>query len=113
MLLVIFIAFSIATDVNDNLSGPLVEWDVAGLKLYDCVEMKEDHSNRQPNQPPQTWTNVSFPIPDYVTYIRLKAYAVSNATQEIPYYSVDELGRFIDVSVTWWGPPWELCIFIR
>lgn len=67
-----------------------------------------DHRNRQPNQPPLEWTNVTLGMPDFTTGLQL----TSNTTREayIPFYSVDELGRRVYVSLVWFGAHWTLSI---
>ena len=110
LIFLIASALSLAssTEVFDNLGSKILP----GFKLWNSTDMEENHSNRQPNQDPSRWTNLSFPIPDYVTKIQFVACSTSNATQEIPFYAVDELGRVIDISVTWWGVPWSLHMLV-
>jgi len=77
---------------------------------------KEDHSNRQPNQPSYEWTNITFNIPDYATSVQFTANNNNNnnhkyiITEEVPYYTVNEWSRKICVSFTWYGKPWTLYI---
>lgn len=74
--------------------------------------MNGDHSNRQPNQKPSEWTNMTFDLPGYDLSVQFTANKSSYA-EEIPYYVVDEYRGCIFVSFVWWGSSWELLVGIE
>lgn len=75
---------------------------------WTVINMSEDHSNKQPNQQPCEWTNITFNIPELIYMVQLTANTSLEITEEIPYIGIDYLREVIDVSVTWWGQPWKL-----
>jgi len=97
-----YINLIIYTDLSMKAFPKFQNWSV--------VDMKEDHSDRQPNQQPSEWTNVTLNIPEMIYMLQLTANTSSSITEEIPYIGIDYLGEVIDVSVTWWGQPWKLYV---
>jgi hypothetical protein len=72
----------------------------------------DNHNKRQPVQPPSEWTNFTIPIPVNAVAVQLTSIGSIgkriDVAQRVPYYKVD--GRFLDVSVIWWGDSWKLYI---
>jgi hypothetical protein len=74
--------------VYDDLSEPPKE----NFTQWLAYNMSENHSNRQPTQPPYMWTNITIQIPDFAVSAQLtsKYYyeKKSRVDQEIPFYAV-------------------------
>jgi hypothetical protein len=105
-ILFILIGFSTGFQVYDTLG----EWPKDGFTNWTYIPFKQDHSNRQPNQPPSLWTNLTFRIPYKTVAVQFTDADHFHLTQEIPYYAVDEFFGKIYVSFRWWGPPWTLYV---
>ena len=88
-LLILFFISATAFVVFDDLTAAPLK----GFTKWTCYVFNEDHRNRQPNQQPKEWTNVTFLIPDYVKMVQLISCKNTTITQEIPFYCVDELAR--------------------
>lgn len=98
-----------------NLTQPRV----AGFGSWCKVPLDENHSNRQPTQPPSEWSNFTFEMPYYNTdAVQLTA---MNEKGEIGNNTGAEGARIINVgsfilenilqvSLTWWWKPWVLYI---
>jgi len=98
--LVMLFAFISSVDsltVFDNLQAKPIK----GFHNWTYFEILGDHRDRQPNQPPSTWTNWTLDAPDGMQMVQL--IAVKYYASEIPYYVVDELQAKLYISFTWWG----------
>jgi len=80
------------------------------FQKWSVLNMEEDHRDRQPNQPPSKWTNITLTIPWNSYAIQLTSNTTYIVTEEIEYVGLDLLNEIIYISVAWWGKPWKLYI---
>lgn len=109
VLLLSVLSLTYGFDVETNLARPAIKT----LQNWTYVRFTDDHSNRQPNQPSDKWTNITFDIPVHATSVQFTTrtgvlFPAKAVPEEIPFYSISNLQNRIYVSLTWWGPPWVL-----
>ncbi len=113
---ILYIAF-----LNTPVAGFRIETNLTQEPLPDFsnwfVLKLADHSDREPNQPPSAWNNVTISLPYLSTGIQMTSVNPSKGTiagtgkalpAEITFYAVDLLRGIMSFSVVWWGPPWIL-----
>ena len=125
MLLLLYFIYLVALFSSVNSLELYTELNVPRIKDYDYWQnftFSENHSKRQPTQPPSEWTNLTIYPPYKIGYLMhyLKVQFTGydkdgNITQgayaaEIPYLSADYSRFRFDVSVTWWNTPWTLFV---
>ena len=65
-----------------------------------------NHTNREPNQPPNEWTNMTFDTPPWGLSMQFTHnFDGSNDTfvADVTYYAVDDLQAKVLVSFVWWS----------
>jgi hypothetical protein len=77
---------------------------------WTVIDMIEDHHDRQSNQHPSEWTNITFKIPDLIYMLQLTTNTPLEISEEISYIGIDYLKEVIDVSIKWWEQPWKLYV---
>lgn len=110
MIIAIMASKTMAYIVFDDLRKP----DMPGFSKWCYLNMSADHTNRQPNQPPWQWTNITFNLSGDTKAVQFTAVYQNTSkpmwNQEVPYYEVDEILGILRISVTWWYKPWILYV---
>jgi hypothetical protein len=116
-MLLIFL-FIISINAKFTMFLDLGAKPIPNFKNWKQIQLKENHMNRQPIQPPWEWTNLTFQLP-YKTYgIQFTMFDPNNKTNsnnggysaDIQWVSFDNEWGIIYPSLVWWGRPWKLYV---
>lgn len=100
--------------------GFIVEYNLtlkplSGTTNWGSLYLEADHRDRQPNQSPSQWTNMTLKIFECAAGVQLTSQKPRTdrhiiVTEEIPFIAVNTLQNYLLISISWWGTPWTLYI---